>query len=179
MSVADLAERVRRAMGSAARVQRLVEHAAALLDEARAGYELALVGTHDPDVSHVPGVVGEASARLKSTLGPLAAIEAVLMRYLAGIGATAEHVESTAAPARTAHVASWASRSTEDRVRIARGRVGARPDGVAAHAEWVRSDGWSTRITSGSGDAHFQVARVVIANSGLPRAGAGWRRTSR
>ncbi|WP_253863683.1 DddA-like double-stranded DNA deaminase toxin [Prauserella halophila] len=149
----DDAERLRVLAASvpADRVADLTSHSESV------GIALAeLLGTDD-----TVGLLREALAAAEASATTLVHVRALLEQ-------AADHHTGAAAAA----AAAGSSTPQTERLHQARQRVGSRAaPGTAAVGEWVRSDGWSVRITSGTSDDHHnKTAQYLRSRSDLSPA---------
>lgn len=167
MSVGDLAEAINGVLRQCHLVQRSLAHAVSLIEEARDNWAHATTGTQDPDASVLPGYADEAATRCTAVDDTLKLLGERLGAYLASIGASSTELDSPSPSTSTAHgpvpVDTATRDSDERRLAAARTRVGRGTAKTQATGEWLHSDGWSTRVTSGTRDQHHGSARDYLA----------------
>ena len=128
-------------------------------------------GTVDPEAAQLPARGEAEAAGLAAQFATLHQAEQALRGYLAalGVGEVAPSGPPPAAQPSTSPPPT--PPAAGERVEQARQRVGrATTAGGEARGEWVRSDGWSVRVTSGAGDEHHDAVVRFARDSRLPPA---------
>lgn len=134
-----------------------LEQANQNLSEARDLLEEVSRGSADPELRSAADLLAQALVIARAVVGQVVESRRLVQAYLDTLGSAKPQL---ARPSGTSPPA-----SLRERVEQARRRLGRRDDGVVpARGEWVRSDGWTVRLTSGPGDDHFSAARRFIGN---------------
>lgn len=173
-SIRELAERLTRVRELVASARVALAHVYESIDAARQIWATVTSGTGDPVAAQLFGLDEGECARLTECAATLEQVDGIVRAYLYTLGVGEAGSD---APASMQQPPSWPGPAQtpggglESRVQEARRRVGrAATAGGEARGEWLRSDGWSVRVTSGAGDEYHEAVVRFVRASKLPPA---------
>jgi hypothetical protein len=170
-SVEQLAAHIRRGLALVATARTALAHVHGLVGEVTASWAQTVESTNDRDAAQLPVLAGTVAAGIGECHAATTQAEQLLTAYLGTLGVDEPAGVPKGSPATTSTPAPEPMPSPRaDRIERARQRVGeSRMSGSQARGEWVRSDGWSVRLTSGRDDEHHRAALRFIRDNNLPR----------